>query len=366
VVVTLFGTTVRIPFSLILFVISLVSALAFTPLVIAAARRWGALDHPGPRRIHESPVPTLGGIAMAFSVLAACWLAFWIPGPVRERGVDTGPLLGFTLACVPILILGALDDLKGTSPPVKLIFQAAAAVILTFFGFGIPVISLPLGGGLATGPFNVPLTVGWVLIVINAINLVDGLDGLAAGAVFIASMALWWIGRTHADIYVMFVTAALAGATLGFLRYNFPPARIFMGDTGSHFLGLTLAAVSLIDNRKGATTITLLFPLVVIGVPILDSGLAFFRRFAGGQPVFRGDSEHIHHRLLRIGLSKRAALFVLWYLCAYLGVMAILLSALPHVYTWFVLVVLVMGLYLALQVLEFVDRREARKPPTTS
>jgi len=360
--VTLFGAGFRIPFSLVLFVMALIFSLLITPCVIAMARRWGAMDHPGPRRIHEAPVPTLGGLAMAISVLAACWLAFWIPGPVRERGVDMGPLLGFTLACVPILILGALDDLKGTTPLVKLVFQAVAAVILTRFGLGIPLISLPFRGGLATGLFNVPLTIGWVLIVTNAINLVDGLDGLAAGAVFIASMSLWWIGRSHMDIYVMFVTAALAGATLGFLRFNFPPARIFMGDTGSHFLGLALATVSLIDNRKGATTVTLLFPLVAMGVPILDSVLAFFRRLAGGQPVFRGDSEHIHHRLLRIGLSKRSALFVLWYLCAYLGVMAILLSALPRQYTWFVLVLLIMGLYLAFEVLEFVDRREPRKP----
>jgi UDP-GlcNAc:undecaprenyl-phosphate GlcNAc-1-phosphate transferase len=360
--VTLFGAAVRIPFSLILFVMSLVFSLLVTPCVIVLARRWGAMDHPGPRRIHEAPVPTLGGLAMAISVLAACWLAFRIPGPVRDQGVDMGPLLGFTLACVPILILGALDDLKGTSPLVKLIFQAAAAVILTRFGLGIPLISLLFRGGLPTGLFNVPLTIGWVLIVTNAINLVDGLDGLAAGAVFIASMSLWWIGRSHLDIYVMFVTAALAGAALGFLRFNFPPARIFMGDTGSHFLGLALATVSLIDNRKGATTVTLLFPLVAMGVPILDSVLAFFRRLAGRQPVFRGDSEHIHHRLLRIGLSKRSALFVLWYLCAYLGVMAILLSALPRQYTWFVLVLLVMGLYLAFEVLEFVDRREPRKP----
>jgi UDP-GlcNAc:undecaprenyl-phosphate GlcNAc-1-phosphate transferase len=362
--VTLFGHTIRIPFSLMLFVMSMVLAFGITPPVIAIARKLGAMDHPGPRRIHDAPVPRLGGLAMAISVLAVCWLAYRIPGPLR--GMDQRPLFAFTVASIPILILGVIDDLKGAAPLVKLAFQAVAAVILTGFGLGVPVISLPFGGGLPTGLFNVPLTIGWVLIVINAINLVDGLDGLAAGAVFIASMALWWIGRTHADIYVMFVTAALAGATLGFLRYNFPPARIFMGDTGSQFLGLGLATVSLIDNRKGATTITLLFPLVAMGVPILDGVLAFFRRLAGGQPVFRGDSEHIHHRLLRIGLSKRAALFVLWYLCAYLGVMAILLSALPREYTWFVLVILIMGLYLAFEVLEFVDRREPRRPPPSS
>src|SRR5206468_2735033 len=150
------------------------------------------------------------------------------------------------------------------------------------------------------------------LLVINAINLIDGLDGLAAGAVFIASISLWWVGRSHLDLYVMFFAAVMAGSTLGFLRYNFPPARIFMGDTGSQFLGLALAAISLIENRKGTVSITLLFPLVAMGVPILDSALAFARRLANRQPVFRADSEHIHHRLLRLGLSPRRALFALW------------------------------------------------------
>jgi UDP-GlcNAc:undecaprenyl-phosphate GlcNAc-1-phosphate transferase len=300
---------------------------------------------------------------MAIAVLGVSWLAYAMPGPLR--GVDPRPLLGFTVASLPILALGLLDDLRGTSPPIKMVFQAGSAVILTAFGLGIPLISLPFAGQFPTGLLNVPLTIGWVLIVTNAVNLIDGLDGLAAGAVFIASMSLWWIGRTHADTYVMFVTAAVAGATLGFLRYNFPPARIFMGDTGSHFLGLALAAVSLIDNRKGATTVTLLFPLVAMGVPILDSVVAFARRLVGGRPVFTGDSEHIHHRLLRIGLSKRTALIVLWYLCAYLGVMAVLLSALPSGYSWFVLAVLGMGIYLAFGVLEFVDRRNSQRnePP---
>src|SRR5439155_27359666 len=151
------------------------------------------------------------------------------------------PLLGLTLAAVPMLALGAVDDLRGTHPWVKLAIQACAALILVLFGYGVPVLTNPFGGSFSSGVFNAPLTVVWVLLVINAINLIDGLDGLAAGAVTIASMALWWVGRTHGDFYVMFFCSLLIGASLGFLRYNFPPARIFMGDTGSHFLGLVLA-----------------------------------------------------------------------------------------------------------------------------
>jgi len=346
---------VRIPYSLILFVSACVLTLVVTPVVRALAVRLGALDHPGGRRIHAQPVPRLGGLAMAAAVLGTAWLAYALPGPLVR--LDVWPLLGLTLASIPILALGVIDDLRGVSAPIKLAVQAVAGVALVSFGFGIPALTNPFGGQIASGPLNVPLTIVWVVLVTNAINLIDGLDGLATGAVLIASMALWWVGRSHADLYVMFLTAVLAGSTLGFLRWNFPPARIFMGDTGSQFLGLVLAATSLIENRKGTVTITLLFPLVAMGVPILDSAITFVRRLKNRQPVFRGDAEHIHHRLLRAGLSPRRALFVLWYLCAFLGIMAVVVEALPRNYGWFVLLLLAMGLYLAFGVLEFVDRR---------
>jgi UDP-GlcNAc:undecaprenyl-phosphate GlcNAc-1-phosphate transferase len=244
---------------------------------------------------------------------------------------------------------------------VKLAIQTCAALVLVMFGYGVPLITNPFGGSISSGALNLPLTVAWVLIVINAINLIDGLDGLASGAVLIASMALWWVARSHGDFYVMFICALLAGATLGFLRFNFPPARIFMGDVGSHFLGLTLAAASLLENRKETAAVTLLFPLVAMGLPIADSLLAFVRRARHGQPVFRADSEHIHHRLLRLGLSPRAALFVLWYLCAYLGVMAVALAAMPRSYAWMMLGLLAAGLLLAFEVLEFIDRALAQR-----
>jgi UDP-GlcNAc:undecaprenyl-phosphate GlcNAc-1-phosphate transferase len=353
--VSVLGTALRIPYSLVLFASAFVPTVAITPLVIALSRRVGAMDHPGPRRIHEQPVPTLGGLAMALSVLGAAWIAYLTNGPVSS--LDPRPLTGLTLASLPILVLGVIDDVRGVPPWAKLATQALGAVILTEFGLGIPVLSLPWGASFPAGPFDVPLTILWVLVVTNSINLIDGLDGLATGAVFIASMTLWWVGRHHEDPYVMFLTATLAGATAAFLIYNFPPAKIFMGDTGSQFLGFALATLSLVENRKGTTTVTLLFPLLAMGLPILDGVVSFTRRVANKRPVFTADSGHLHHRLLHIGLSKRSTLFVLWYLCAYLGVMAILLAALPRSYSGFVLVLLAMGLYLAFAVLEFVDRR---------
>ena len=352
------------PYSLALALASLAVTLAATPLVIRFARRTGAVDRPGPRRIHARPVPTLGGLALALAVLGVAWGARLVPGPARL--LELRPLLGLTLASLPILALGAVDDLRGTRPWVKLGIQTCSALTLVLFGYGVPLITNPFGGSFPSGILNLPLTVLWVLIVINAINLIDGLDGLASGAVLIASMSLWWVARTHGDFYVMFLSALMAGATLGFLRYNFPPARVFMGDTGSHFLGLTLAATSLLENRKGTAAVTLLFPLVAMGLPIADSVLAFARRALRGTPVWRADSEHIHHRLLRLGLSPRNALFVLWYLCLYLGVMAVVLAAMPRHYAWMMLGLLALGLVFAFEVLEFIDKKitgERRGPP---
>jgi len=355
----------RVPYSLILFVISALITLALTPAIRALAVRIGALDHPGPRRVHQEPVPKLGGLSMAITVLGMAWAAYLLPGPLNGA-IDPRPLMGYSMASLVIVVLGIVDDLRGASPFAKLIVQALAAVILTEFGLGIPLITLPFTDQTPTGFLNVPLTIGWILLVTNAINLIDGLDGLAAGTVFIASMTLWTVGRAHLDIYVLFITAIVAGATLGFLRYNFPPARIFMGDTGSQFLGFTLATISLIDNRKGAATITLLFPLVTMGVPILDGLLSFGRRALSGRSVFVADAGHIHHRLLRIGLSQRSAVLLMWYVGAYLGVMAVVLSALPRQYGLLVLALLAMGIYIAIQVLEFVDRRIRKSEPPSS
>ncbi|HEY3216962.1 MAG TPA: MraY family glycosyltransferase [Candidatus Eisenbacteria bacterium] len=355
--------TLRVPYSLTLALAALAVTLMATPVTMSIARRSGALDRPGPRRIHDRPVPTLGGLALALAVLGVMWLGYALPGPARQ--LDSHPLRGLTLASLVMLALGVVDDLRRLSPWAKLGGQALAALVLAGFGFGIPALTNPFGGQLVTGVYNLPLTVAWVLIVTNAINLIDGLDGLASGVVLITSVTLWYVGRTHSDFYVMFLTAPLIGATLGFLRFNFPPARVFMGDTGSQFLGLLMAAVSLVENRKGTATITLLLPLVAMGLPIADSVIALTRRLTHRQPPLRGDSGHIHHRLLRLGFSPRSALIVLWYLCAYLGVMAAVLAALPRHYGWVFLLLFAAGLLFAFELIEFIDRtRGERGPPS--
>ena len=318
-------------YSLDLAAASSVVTLALTPAARALAVRVGALDHPGPRRVHEVATPRFGGLAMAAAVLGVAWLARVLPGPARE--LDMRPLLGLTCASVPVLALGVLDDLGSVGPWVKLLVQACAALTLTVFGFGVPLLTNPFGDPIVTGAWSLPLTVAWVVAITNAINLIDGLDGLATGVVAIACGALWVTGREHGDFYVMFLSAILLGTCGGFFFWNRPPARIFMGDTGSQFLGLTLSAITLLENRKGTAALTLLLPLVALGVPLADGAFAFVRRLVRGQPVFRGDAGHIHHRLLYAGLSAHATLVVLWTLSAVFAGAAILLDRAPHAWT---------------------------------
>jgi UDP-GlcNAc:undecaprenyl-phosphate GlcNAc-1-phosphate transferase len=351
----------RIPYSLILALGATGIVWLLVPLVTRLAWRLGAVATPGPRHVHAEPVPRLGGLAMAAAVLGVSWLAVAFPGPAQL--LDRRYLEGLTCAAIPVLALGLVDDTRGLTAPVKLALQTCAAMVLVLFGYGVPLLTNPFGGELTSGLFNVPLTVVWTVLVMNAINLIDGLDGLAAGVVLIASMTLWWVGRIHSDYYVMFLVATLAGATFGFLFHNFPRARSFMGDTGSQFLGLTLAAASLLENRKGTTTVTLLFPLVALGLPIADGLLAFARRTMHKQPVFRADSSHIHHRLLHLGLTPTRATLVLWALSAGLGGTAIVLAQMPREFGWVLLVLMALALVLAFELLE---TRERREPPDGS
>ena len=353
----------RIPYSLVLAGGVFLVTLALTPVVMAAARRFGWVDQPGPRRIHTTPIPTTGGLAMAVGVLGVAWGARLV-SEVARTDLDVRPLLGITIASGIIILLGVIDDIRGVNPWGKIVGEMGAAWVLYLYGLGIPLVTNPFGdAAINTGMFNLPLTVLWVLVVVNAINLIDGIDGLASGAVFIAAVTLWFVGRTNGDFYVMFVASLIVGATFGFLRYNFPPARVFMGDTGSGFLGLLLAAVALLENRKGTAAITLLFPLVALAVPISDSVIAFVRRAFGGTSVFHADSDHIHHRLLRIGLSHRHVVYVLWFLCAYSGVMAVVLATLPPGYAALLAVFLAAGVFFAFRGLAFIDRVLSSRPP---
>lgn len=348
----------RIPYSLQLAVAAAIIVYAVMPSVMAWARRIGAVDEPGPRRIHRDPIPTAGGLAMVIAVLGVAWLARLLPGPAHV--LELRPFIGITLATIPILALGLVDDTRGAPPWTKLVIQACAGLVLYHFGLGVPIVTNPFGPPIEPGWWNAPLTVLWVIVVINAVNLIDGLDGLASGVVLIASATLWWVGRTHADFYVMFFASLLIGATLGFLRFNFVPAKTFMGDTGSHFLGLMLAFVSLLENRKGTATVTLLFPLVALAIPVADTALAFVRRAARGANVFGADAGHIHHRLLGLGLTQRQVVLLLWGVSAVCGVLAVMLADLPRTQALWLAAGIGAVLFITFEIIRAIDRRRQR------
>lgn len=302
---------------------------AVTPVLIRAAERFGAVDRPGGRKTHSSPTPRIGGVAvfagfvagMAFAAYST-GLLFDLPQGVYWRGL--------MFAATGLFLVGLIDDLRGLSFRWKFAAQIVAAVYVWQSGFRIDVISHPLGGDLDLGMFSLPLTVLWIVGITNAVNLIDGLDGLATGIALITTLTVGIIAFDRGLLGVTAASVTLAGALAGFLRFNFNPARIFLGDSGSLFLGFVLAVTSVRGSQKGPTAVAILVPLLVLGLPLMDTGLAVLRRTLrlrtrgmrtdnalryvarNYQHVFLPDRGHIHHRLLDLGLSHRNAVLVLY------------------------------------------------------
>jgi len=289
-----------------------------TPVVRALALAIGAVDLPEARKVHQGVMPRLGGLGI-FLVFAAV--------SVPAAGISR-ELLGILAGSGLIVLVGMVDDVRGLSPKVKLAGQVGAALVLVSFGVRVDFITNPLNGMLVLGNLAVPVTVLWVVGVTNALNLIDGLDGLAAGTAAVAALTMAVIAGLEGQALALSLGLVLAGACVGFLRYNFHPARIFMGDTGSMFLGFTLAALSITGFTKSATVISVVLPVVILGLPLLDTGFAIVRRYLGHKPIFEADKEHLHHRLLALGLSHRATVLVIYAINLVLGASAVLLTRL--------------------------------------
>jgi UDP-GlcNAc:undecaprenyl-phosphate GlcNAc-1-phosphate transferase len=334
------------------FVLAGGTAFALTPVVIAEARRAGALDHPGAQKVHAEPVPTLGGIGLVAAVLGTLWL-------LQAAGLGIAPrhLVGLTLAALPVVAVGAWDDLRAVSIPVKLGAHFVAGGILYAAGLRVVELTNPFGSTIPLGPFGVVLTMLWVAAVVNALNLVDGLDGLAPGIGTIAALSLCVVGFLKDERDVAVVALVLAGALAGFLPYNFPHARIFLGDVGSTFIGLVLATVALLENRKTTAAVTLLLPLVALGLPFLDTAFAVVRRTARGKNPLRRDMGHLHHRLLRLGLSPTRAVACLLAASALFGGVAVWLSQLSKQAALSATVALGVAIFSAVAVLTWIERR---------
>ena len=288
------------------------------PWVTKAAYRLGRVDEPDARKVHTVPIPRLGGIAifLGFSVAVAS-IEFLTPGPLFPR---TGPFMGLLVGGGLIFLLGIADDLKPLPAKFKLLIQIAAAAVAVYLGVRIEVLSNPFGGMIILPMWLAwSVTIFWLVGITNTINLIDGLDGLAGGVSLIAASTTALIAIQTRQPALALLSLALVGATIGFLRYNWNPAKIFMGDSGSLFLGFTLAAISVIGLLKVAATAALLVPVLILGVPIFDTAFAIVRRALQRRPIFSPDRGHLHHRLLGLGFSQRRAVLIIYAICLLLG-----------------------------------------------
>src|SRR3954471_24279497 len=294
--------------------------VALTPAVGGMARLLGVVDSPGGRRVNRSPVPRLGGLALFLGIFVPA-LAF-LPFDRETRGL----LLGAAVA----VTVGAIDDFRGLRWYEKLVGQLLAASIPVWFGIWVDRFTLPLLGIHALPEWaGAPLTVLWIVAIMNMVNFLDGMDGLAAGVGAIAGGTFCVIALSLDKPDPAILSAIIFGATLGFLRHNFYPARIFMGDSGALLLGFVLAAVSVQGLLKTAATVALFFPLIVLAIPIIDTSFVVVRRLKHGERVFEGDQAHLHHRFLRRGFSQPRAAFTIWTWCISLAAAALATRFVP-------------------------------------
>jgi UDP-GlcNAc:undecaprenyl-phosphate GlcNAc-1-phosphate transferase len=291
-----------------------------TPAVGGMARALGAVDSPGGRRVNRRPVPRLGGIALFLGMLVPA-LAFLHVGH-ENRGI----LLGATIA----VTVGAIDDLRGLRWFEKLGGQVAAAAVPAAFGVWVSRFTFPfLGVNALPEWLGIALTVIWIVAIMNMVNFLDGLDGLAAGVSAIAGFTFSVIALSLGKVDAAILSAIVFGACLGFLRHNFYPARIFMGDSGALLLGYVLATISVQGLLKTAATVALFFPLLVLAVPIIDTSFVVARRLKHGERIFVGDQAHLHHRFLRRGFSQKRAALTIWGWCLALAAAALATRFVP-------------------------------------
>lgn len=295
--------------------LALAIALVATPLVKELALRIGAVDVPNARKVHRGVMPRLGGLAIYLSFVVG-FLLF-----VPKTPIAWGIFLGGSV----IALVGALDDRYQLSPKAKLLGQLVAAFVVVAFGLRVTFINLPFDDGFSIGwLLSIPVTILWIVAVTNAVNLIDGLDGLAAGVSAIATATLLVVSLLMGNTFVALLCAVLLGATMGFLVFNFHPAKIFMGDTGALFLGFQLAVLSIMGFKQ-VTLFSYVIPMLLLGVPLSDTFFAIVRRKLNKKPISAADKSHLHHCLLSLGMSHRGAVLTIYAISALFGLSAVLL-----------------------------------------
>jgi UDP-GlcNAc:undecaprenyl-phosphate GlcNAc-1-phosphate transferase len=291
-------------------------SILITPLIKKLAFLIGATDRPNKRKVHQSIMPRLGGLAIFIS---------FIIGILIEQPENPSSL-AILLGSLIIVITGFCDDLFELPAKYKLFGQLAAALTVVFLGdLQVVFINLPFGGQLEFGLLSIPFTILWIVGITNAINLIDGLDGLAAGVSSIALITISGMAIIQGNLYVVMVGSIVLASSLGFLIYNFHPASIFMGDTGALFLGFIISVLSLL-GYKNVTFISFIIPVIILGVPISDTIFAILRRIINKQPLSAPDKSHLHHCMLRLGFSHRQTVLLIYAMAAFFGLVAVIYS----------------------------------------
>jgi UDP-GlcNAc:undecaprenyl-phosphate GlcNAc-1-phosphate transferase len=346
-----------------LFSIATIASLITTPVIRRLCERYKLLDVPlDGRRIHRRAVPRLGGVALYFSCLVALSMLPFVDNLLTQT--LSGFKSEFFTLFVPatlVLLLGAYDDLHGTNATVKFLGLGLIATLFYAMGGRIDALSIPLVGSVQLPTVvSFVVTVVWLVGIANAFNLIDGLDGLASGAALFSSLVILAVSVSQERSLTIVVALVLCGALAGFLRYNFNPASIFLGDSGSLFTGFLLAALSVLGTQKATTAVAIVVPILAFGFPVVDTTMTMARRLVSRKPVFQGDNEHIHHMLLARGWSQRRAAIVLYGVCALFGLVALIFPATGSKLTGFMLFVISVAVIIAVGHLRYHEVDELR------
>lgn len=340
--------------SLFAFILALAISFACTPAVRMLAIKIKAVDVPKDnRRMHKVPIPRMGGLAIFAGFLVS--VLFFVPLGTEFRSILIGALI--------LVVLGIIDDIVALKPKTKFAGQIIAALIPALSGVSIHGIVNPFVPGQYStlGIFSIPLTVIWIVGITNAVNFIDGLDGLACGVSAIATVTMFIIAVLFGETYIALMMAALAGACLGFLPYNMNPAKIFMGDTGSMFLGYILATVSIQGLFKFYAVISFAVPFILLGLPIFDTGFAIVRRLLKGQSPLQADRGHVHHRLIDLGFDQKQSVAILYTFSALMGLTAVILARTNESKLIILAIAVLVCFFLAMSLMSFEKHHRAEE-----
>lgn len=340
--------------SLFAFILALAISFACTPAVRMLAIKIKAVDVPKDnRRMHKVPIPRMGGLAIFAGFLVS--VLFFVPLGTEFRSILIGALT--------LVVLGIIDDIVALKPKTKFAGQIIAALIPALSGVSVHGIVNPFVPGQYStlGIFSIPLTVIWIVGITNAVNFIDGLDGLACGVSAIATVTMFIIAVLFGETYIALMMAALAGACLGFLPYNMNPAKIFMGDTGSMFLGYILATVSIQGLFKFYAVISFAVPFILLGLPIFDTGFAIVRRLLKGQSPLQADRGHVHHRLIDLGFDQKQSVAILYTFSALMGLTAVILARTNESKLIILAIAVLVCFFLAMSLMSFEKHHRAEE-----